>query len=332
MNRAHGLEHLLSFAIEQPWALTRPMLSVIANVLGRRLAASQGEMAEVRAAAAPLPPRRTDVSPAPGIAVIPIHGVIAPRMNQVADFFSGGTSYAQIRNLLHLAVADPSVGTIVLDIDSPGGSCAGATECATSIRAAAMRKPIIAVAEYQMCSAAYWLAAQASEIIASPSASVGSIGVFTIHEDLSKMLEALGITATIVSAGKFKVDANPFEPLSAEARGRLQAQVRTTFGRFVADVAKGRGVTPEAVRGGFGEGAVVTADDALALGMVNAIATLEDTIARVLVTPPRLDPARSLPTSNARALESASRPVTDGTRLAHFQQQQRARTLGARIH
>jgi signal peptide peptidase SppA len=325
MNRAHGLEHLLSFCIEQPWAITRPMLAVVANVLGRRLAATHAELAEVRAAVAPMP-RRTDIGPAPGVAVIPIHGVIAPRMNMMSDI-SGGTSYHQVRNLLSLAVADPSIRTIVLDLDTPGGSCAGAPECAAAIRAARLKKPIIASVEYQACSAGFWLASSATEIVMAPSAQVGSIGVFTMHEDLSKALEQLGVNVSVISAGKYKTEGSPVAPLSPEARARIQHLVNSTYGRFVADVATGRGITPAAVRAGYGEGAVVTAEDALALGMVNAIATFEGTLERVLTTPPTLVPPRG-----NTVVTTAPSALGADSRLAHFQQQQRARTLGARTH
>jgi ClpP class serine protease len=76
----------------------------------------------------------------------------------------------------------------------------GIPELAAEIRAARGKKPIVAVANYRAASAAYWLGSQADEFVASPSADVGSIGVFAAHEDVSGMQEKLGVKTTLISA------------------------------------------------------------------------------------------------------------------------------------
>jgi signal peptide peptidase SppA len=281
-DQRRSYDHLLSFALEHPWAVTRPMLRVIAGVLGRRLGGD--DHTDVQAlttstTARQVAPKGTDV------AILPIHGVIAPRMNLFSEI-SGGTTFEGLTNDLHEALDAANVGTIVLDIDSPGGNVAGASEFAREVMKARTRKPIIAVAQYSMCSAAYWVGSCATEIVASPSAQVGSIGVFSIHEDLSAALEKLGIKVTYISAGKYKVEGNETEPLSDEARGRMQERVDHFYGLFVSDVAKGRGVAESAVRSGYGQGLAVTAPDALQTGMIDRIETLSDTIARVAVNAP----------------------------------------------
>jgi ClpP class serine protease len=129
---------------------------------------------------------------------------------------------------------------------------------------------------------------------------VGSVGVYTIHEDLSKALDQLGVKLTYISAGKFKVDGNDAEPLSDTARAHMQGIVDAMYSRFVGDVALGRGVTPTAVANGYGQGEAVTADEALSLHMVDRIATLDDTVNRALTTPPSLTAA-----ARARALTPA---------------------------
>ena len=267
-----GLDRVVAFAMEHPWALTRPMLAVVANILARRLSAQERAMDLA-------PQQRAPVPPATGVAIIPIHGVIAPRMNLMSDI-SGGTTFESLTADLREAVASAQVGTIVLDIDSPGGSCAGATMFADQVRRAKTVKPVIAVAQFSMCSAAYWVGANATQVVAAPGSLVGSIGVFSIHEDLSRYLEEMGVTVTYLSAGKYKVDGNETEPLSDTARARIQAQVDSTYAVMVRDIALGRGVSEATVRASFGEGAVLSADDALAAGMVDRIQSLDDTIAR----------------------------------------------------
>ena len=164
-----------------------------------------------------------------------------------------------------------------------------------------------------MASAGYWIGASATEVVAAPSAKVGSIGVFSIHDDLSRAREADGVTRTVVSAGKFK--EAPSEPLTDEARAATQALVDDAFNQFVNDVAAGRGVSVAAVRNGFGEGRTLSAGSAMAAGMVDRIATLDETLARVATQPPprRLSAAaarRSRQVAGALALGSREPPPT----------------------
>jgi ClpP class serine protease len=92
----------------------------------------------------------------------------------------------------------------------------------------------------------------------------------------------LGIKVTLVSAGKFKVEGNPFEPLDADAEASIQRSVDESYGLFTLDVAKGRGVTVAKVRSGFGEGRLLSADEAKAENMVDRVATLDATVQGLL--------------------------------------------------
>ena len=142
-------------------------------------------------------------------------------------------------------------------------------------------KRIVALVNGMAASAAYWIASQADEIISIPSGMSGSIGVFTAHEDLSVALEQNGVKMSLIYAGKHKVDGNPFEPLSDEHRAFMQGRVDEAYAQFVKDVARGRGVTPAEVRTGFGQGRALTAKDAKAAGLVDRVATVDETLARL---------------------------------------------------
>ena len=209
---------------------------------------------------------------------------------------------------LRALAADESVHAIVLDMDSPGGLVEGVTEFATEVRRAQERKPVVAVANYLMASAGYWIGASATEVVAAPSAKVGSIGVFSIHDDFSRAREADGVTRTVISAGKFK--AAPSEPLTDEARAATQALVDDAFNQFVNDVAAGRGVSVAAVRNGFGEGRTLSAGPAMAAGMIDQIATLDETIARVAAQPP----LRRRTAAAARRSRQVARALALGSR------------------
>jgi len=282
----HSYEHTLSFALEHPWALTRPMLAVVADLLARRIAHEPVDHDAIAAALVAKAnrggvagTRRAETA----ATVIPVYGVIAPRMNLLSDM-SGGTTFETLTSQLRAAVADPRVTQIVFDVDSPGGNAAGATEFAKEVLAARAKKRIVAVASHTMASAAYWAMAGASEIVATPSSMVGSIGVFSIHDDITESLAKLGIKRTVLSAGKFKGEGVDGGPLSVEAAAHVQSLIDSAYGRFVAAVAAGRNVPPSRVRAGFGEGRVLDAEAARAAHLVDRIATLDDVLGHVDTT------------------------------------------------
>ena len=261
------------------WAIRPELLPAIAAAM--RANADTPPPTDGEAEAGPLAIRSGGGTSGVAVAVIPVAGVITKRVSLFALLFGGGGStLGTLQKRLRAAVNDDQVGAIVLEVDSPGGSVDGVPELAAEIRAARSRKPIIAVANARAASAAYWLASQASELFVSPSGAVGSVGVFVAHEDWSAFDERLGVTTTLVSAGKYKTEANPHEPLSDEARAAIQADVDAYYGMFVADVAKGRGVKASAVRSGFGEGRMVLAADAVAAGMADAVGTVDDAVTR----------------------------------------------------
>jgi signal peptide peptidase SppA len=273
--RAHGIDRILGTVVLAPWAIEAAMLTTIAHVVARRMSGEVFAFDDFE---------REDPAPARterGLAIIPMHGVLAPRMNALTDI-SGGTSFEQLRGQVNAAAADKTVRAIVLDIDSCGGSVLGATETADTIRKAREVKPVYAHANLTCASAAYWIAANATEVIASPSAQIGSVGVYSIHNDLSAALEQLGVKRTYVSAGKFKLDGVDGLPLNEAALARRQQQVDTCYETFIADLALGRGVPAATVRAGFGEGACLDAAAALAAGMIDRVEPIDATLARVL--------------------------------------------------
>lgn len=248
------------------------------------LAAVMAEIARTGRSDDPTPQAAVRMQRASGgagaIAVIPLMGRITPRASFFSMLFGGGASLQQLRASLREAVADDQIGAIVLEVDSPGGSVDGVPEAAAEIRAARDRKPIVAVANTWSASAAYWLASQATELVVAPSGQVGSIGVFMAHEDWSKYDERIGVSTTLVSAGKYKVEGNPFEPLSDEAKAAIQSKVDGYYDMFVEAVAAGRGTSAKTVREGYGEGRMVMASEAVDLGMADAVGTIEDAVIR----------------------------------------------------
>lgn len=224
--------------------------------------------------------RRASEPPATqgGVAVIKVHGVITKAASFWTEFF-GGTSTDALQAAVLAARDDQAVSSIVLHFDSPGGGVYGVDETADIIAAVAKRKPVVAFTDGLMASAAYWLASAATRIVATPSAEVGSIGVYAVHFDHSGELAEAGIVPTLIKAGEHKAEGNPFQPLSDEDRAALQARIDETYGRFTRRVAKGRGVPVDTARGAaFGAGRVVGAAQAVEAGMADEIGTFADVL------------------------------------------------------
>ena len=313
-------EHVLSFALEHPWAITPSMRSVIADILARRIV---GEGADPDAIQAALVNRKNLPQPTGGgaVAIIPIYGVIAPRMNMLSEM-SGGTTFETLTAQLHEALGNKAVKTIVFDVDSPGGNAAGATEFAREVLAARTKKPIVAQAQHLMASAAYWPMACATQIWASPSSHVGSIGIYAMHEDVSEALAKLGVKREVIAAGKFKHEAAGIGPLTDEQRTHIQSLVDSFYDSFIGDISKGRGVAKDDVRKGFGEGRTVPAKQALALGMIDGVCTLNETIARV-TSGSSADVAAALETASSVDTDQEPSPATSQDRLADSRWQER---------
>jgi signal peptide peptidase SppA len=182
-----------------------------------------------------------------GVAVVPVLGTLVQKSGYLQPY-SGMTGYDGIRANLSLALDDESVRAILLDIDSNGGEVAGLFDLADAIYHARGRKPIVASLSEVAYSAAYALASAADFISVPRTGGTGSVGVVCAHVDFSKALGNEGIAVTLIHYGARKVDGNEFNPLSSEARTRIQASVDEMGELFVNTVARNRRMTPAAVR------------------------------------------------------------------------------------
>jgi signal peptide peptidase SppA len=170
----------------------------------------------------------------------------------------------------------------VLHIDSPGGSVYGVQELSQTIYGSRGSKPIVGIVNCLAASAAYWIGCQADRLVCTPSGDVGSIGVFSMHEDWSKAMEQEGVKVSFAAAGRFKVEGNPYEPLDDQAKQSMQARVDGYYATFVQDVGRGRRKGTEAVRDTFGQGRLVRAPDALKSGMVDQVSPFDQTLQQVV--------------------------------------------------
>jgi ClpP class serine protease len=129
-------------------------------------------------------------------------------------------------------------------------------------------------------SAAYGIASAANEIVVSPTSIVGSIGVVLTHLDRSGELEQKGVRATLIYAGKHKVDGNPFGPLSDTVQADLQTEVMKFYDQFVGLVARGRtGITKQAIRAT--QARTFIGQDGIDQGLADRVASLDDVLSNL---------------------------------------------------
>lgn len=190
---------------------------------------------------------------------------------------SGLVSYEGLATQLRAAASDPRAKRLLLDVNSPGGEAAGMTDIAALVRAIAAEKPVVAIANSMMCSAAYGLCAGATRIVTTELGVVGSIGVVMMHADYSGALDKAGIDVTLIHEGAHKVDGNPFEALPDDVRADFQAECAKYYLAFVDCVAAGRaGLSADDIRAT--EARTYLGAEAVDVGLADAVGTFEDVL------------------------------------------------------
>jgi signal peptide peptidase SppA len=208
------------------------------------------------------------------VAVIPVKGILALDAAPIETALAGICDYERVARDLQTALADKSITGIVLNIDSPGGQATGALELASQIADAVQQKPIVAWTDTVMCSAAYYIAAGCSAIVATPSAIVGSVGSYMTLYDVSEMFAKMGIETVLLASGEHKGAGQPGTSLSEEQTTHLQSVIDALGLQFRNFVKLHRDVKNEDLRGQYFEG-----DRALALGFLDDTGSLPDAIA-----------------------------------------------------
>lgn len=304
--------YVLQAFVKTPWAILPEKLVVLEEIVIRHVSGEKLDAEEIQARIHGA--RRPQDRQVQSVAILPLFGTIFPRANLMTDM-SGATSAERFGATFSQLVQDPEINAIVLDVDSPGGQVDGIEELSKKIFDARGQKPIVAVANHTMASAAYWIGTAADEVVITPSGEVGSIGVFAVHKDISGGLEQAGIKVSLISEGKYKVEGNPYEPLAEEARAAIHVRVSDYYDAFINSVARNRGIEPADVRNGFGEGRMVGARQAVELGMADRAGTLEETIGRLFDgnIPSGAASSKSQLTDMdpARSVEDAERNVRD---------------------
>jgi len=200
-----------------------------------------------------------------GIGIVPIVGVIGKGLSPLEKMM-GAVDVNDLSDQVDAMAADPAVEKIAFQVSSPGGTVTGVEELANKIRN--LGKPTMAYTDSEMASAAYWISSASDKVTASPSSSVGSIGVYMAIPDYSEAAKMAGIKMVVIKSGKFKGAGIEGTSLDEGQIGNLQEGVDTIHAEFKEAVnMKRKMVKAEAM-----EGQTFSGKQAAAQGLVTGLA------------------------------------------------------------
>lgn len=342
--REYRSRNVVAAVLNETWAMEEGKLDQIRALLEARSSGVQLTEAEIQATMAESAHRGDWVKPlsliddtpededmadgrlvVDGVEVLQLFGTLAPRMNLMMRY-SGGTSTQKFGMAFDIALCDPNVKTILIEVDSPGGVATGTEELRQKLFSARGVKRVVAVARGMVASAAYYVASAAAELVATPSTEVGSVGVYLVTREVTEASQKAGVKYFVFRAGSLKASGIEYEKLPPERAAALQARIDALYRQFVSAVAENRGVSAATVEQSFGQGTVFLADEAKRRGMIDRVASIEDVLrderqrakARSQTTPSVLSPSASeLPSVTGLAVStSACVTMADGSKLS----------------
>lgn len=211
-------------------------------------------------------------------AVIKVHGTLTNVHRWWHRYFQGElTSYEVIQDALAIAREDDGIDLIVMDYATGGGLVRGLDLTSQHISMTRKVKRVVAHTDSSAFSAGYWLASNSDNLSASRMAEVGSIGTLLVSYVFANTEENQGVTYRVFRAGEFKALGNPYEELTEEAAAYIQQNLEKTNTFFLEHVVAHRNLAM-ANKAAWGEGKTFFAEEAMAVGLIDKIATLSEVV------------------------------------------------------
>jgi protease IV len=159
---------------------------------------------------------------------------------------------------------------VIVHVDSPGGTTAGAEQLFDALRALQAKKPMVVVVDGLAASGAYIAAIAADHIIAQDTSLVGSIGVLFQYPNFTQVLKTIGIQVEEIKSSPLKAAPNGFEPTSPEARAAINAIIVDSYAWFKG-LVKDRRKMDDAQLGAVDDGRVFTGRQGVGLKLVDEL-------------------------------------------------------------
>ena len=257
--------HIISRLFNEPLLVTPARHAAICQIVESRLASVLVSSGEDDSES-----EDTDVQQVGETCIIPVHGTIVPHASDLA-MSECGCPLEELNAKIDMAEHDGNIVRMVFDFRTPGGTVTGVPETARKILYS--RKETIAFTSSECCSGGLWLAAQCQKFYATPSSSVGSVGVYCMSLDLSKAMKRDGVKVNAISAGKYKLLGASFKPLADDEREILQAGVDRIYEQFKLAMTSQRAVSDE----NFGSGLCFDGEQAAEIGFTDGcVESLEE--------------------------------------------------------
>ncbi len=218
---------------------------------------------------------------ADGVGIIEVQGSLVHKGGWIGSY-SGETSYQGIQAQVARARRDDRIKAVAFEIDSFGGEVDGAFATADMIAQLSAEKPTIAILTDSALSAGYLMASACRQIVAPSTGWAGSIGVISMHLDVSTMMEGQGAKVTLITSGAHKADGNPYEPLPDDVRAKWQTAVDQQRDLFAAYVGRGRGQRLTKADALKTEADVFSGREARSRGLIDAVGNPADAFASFL--------------------------------------------------
>jgi protease-4 len=170
------------------------------------------------------------------------------------------------------------IKAIILRIDSPGGGVGPAQEIYSEVKKAQREKKVLVSMGSVAASGGYYIACAADKIMANPGTITGSIGVIVESLNVEDLFRKIGLRSEVIKSGRHKDMGSPFRKMGPEEKRLLQGVLDSVHEQFIQAVAEGRKLSLEKVRS-LADGRIFSGDQARAMGLVDELGTLQDTIA-----------------------------------------------------
>ena len=172
---------------------------------------------------------------------------------------------------------DKTVKSVVLRVNSPGGSVVASEKIRIALKLLMAEKPVVASYGNYAASGGYWISAGTQKIYSDATCLTGSIGVFSMIPEFSKVTDKVGVNFVSISSNKHSDMYSLMRPFDAEETANMQAYIEDIYGRFVGLVAEGRSLE-EARVDELAQGRVWVGTDAIGIGLVDEIGGLREAV------------------------------------------------------
>ena len=263
--------HILHALYEEPWLISPEMHCQLCDIVKSHISGlahtHQGRADDYAEKSGKAP----DIKVVAGIAVVSLVGVIGKRVGMM-ERSSGVMDVDDFTDALQMALDRDDVKGILIDVNSPGGTITGVPEAADMVVEASAIKPIVAFTDSLMASAAYWIGVGSEAIVATQSASVGSIGVFSAILDNSKAFELAGLKQELFKEGNLKAMGMQGISLTDEQREHIQSRVTAIYEWFTSAVIDSRVKVGE----GSMQGQTFRGQEALQMNLIDQVGDKDD--------------------------------------------------------